>query len=85
MSAANYGSIHLQGIGSFRAIPAGDLKVGDVTIWNFGGLQTVAEIKPAGVKSVAIVWRDKDGKTYPARRYLATRLIGFPRQPGEVK
>ena len=83
MTARHYGSIHLQGIGSFRAIRAGDLKAGDLTCWNYGHRQIVHTIWPAGKKSVAIVWRATDGTIYKPRTYREDRLIGFPVQPGE--
>lgn len=83
-----YQSVHLQGIGAFRAIPAGQLKPGDITMWNHGSKQTVHSIRAKGA-SVWIVWKDvgKDGipNLYPEQRYSATRLIGYPTQPGEKK
>lgn len=81
-------TVKLQGIGAFRAIPAGQLKPGDITLWNRGYRRTVHSIRAKGA-SVWIVWQDtnKDGTThiYPEHRYRASRLIGYPIQPGEKK
>jgi len=38
-------TIHLQGIGEVKANPASDIKVGDILIWNYGGLEKVKEIR----------------------------------------
>lgn len=39
--------IQLQSIGRKNAIPAKELKVGDVLIWNFGGREKVVSITPS--------------------------------------
>lgn len=40
-------TIQLQSIGRKNAIPAKELKVGDVMIWNFGGREKVTKIIPS--------------------------------------
>lgn len=40
-------TIHLQEIGKKNAIPAKELKVGDVMIWNFGGREKITKITPS--------------------------------------
>ncbi len=67
-------SIHLQAIGQFAAKPASELKVGDKTVWNFGSTAIVASVRSHG-KSVYAVLRTEDGKVWPERRFLGTRLI----------
>jgi hypothetical protein len=67
-------AIHLQGIGLFTAKPAADLKVGDTMVWNFGGTSEVVAMRQKG-KSVYITERTKDGKEWPERRFLGTRLV----------
>ena len=66
-------SIHLQGIGQFTAKPAGDLKEGDTTVWNYGGTAKVVSVRPQG-KSVFVVLNDGKAE-YPERRFLASRLV----------
>jgi hypothetical protein len=69
--------IHLQGIGLFAAKPAGELKVGDTMVWNYGSTSVVHAIRAQG-KSVYITQQTKDGKVWPERRFLATRLVASP-------
>lgn len=66
-------SIHLQEIGQFTAKPAGELKAGDTTVWNFGSTAKVVSIRAHG-KSVYVVLNDGKAE-YPERRFLASRLI----------
>lgn len=40
-------TIHLQAIGQKNAIPAKELKVGNVMIWNFGGREKITKITPS--------------------------------------
>ncbi len=37
-------AIWLQGMGAVKGKPAGELKVGDVTVWNYGYKETVTKI-----------------------------------------
>jgi len=68
-------TVHLQGIGEVPAVPAGELEVGDVTLWNSGVKETILSIEPS-----------KSGKTFTAeietpsgyrgtRRLSVTRLV----------
>lgn len=66
-------SIHLQEIGQFTAKPASDFKVGDVTVWNGGSTAEVVSVEVKG-RSVFMVLKTAE-KTWPIRRFLATRLI----------
>jgi hypothetical protein len=67
-------SIHLQGIGQFTAKPAGDLQMGDVTVWNYGSTAEVVSLSRKG-KSVYVTLKTQDGKEWPERRFLGSRLI----------
>lgn len=79
-TAAEYdrrtGSIHLQGIGRHPAKPAGELVVGDRTVWNTGAIYRVESItrNPSG-KTLETTLRDeRSGQLYP-RRFALTRLV----------
>ena len=69
-------SIHLQGIGRHPAKPAGELQVGDRTVWNTGSVYRVesATLNPSG-KTLETTLRDEaSGKLYP-RRFAVGRLV----------
>lgn len=67
-------SIHLQGLGQFTAKAAGELKVGDTTVWNHGSTAEVVSVRTKG-KSVFVRLRTTDGKEWLERRFLASRLV----------
>ena len=81
-------SIQLQGIGKVHAKPASELKVGDVTIWNYGYREMVETIEIRG-NSVYVTLRcQKSGQLF-SRRFLQSRLVGIsseltpaPKLPG---
>jgi hypothetical protein len=75
-------SIHLQGIGLFTAKPAGELKVGDTTVWNYGSTAEVLTVRHKG-QSVYVTLRD-DKREYPERRFLASRLVACTGLGGRV-
>lgn len=68
-------TIQLQSIGKVRGKVAGDLKVGDVILWNFGYTSVVETIEFRG-KSVYTTLRSSDGKVYD-RRFLQSRVVGI--------
>jgi len=74
-------TIHLQGIGQFPAKPAKELKTGDTTVWNNGSQAEIVSVRDSG-KSVYVVLRTKDGKEWPERRFLKTRLVACTRISG---
>lgn len=57
------GRVHLIGAGSAVGIPAGDLRPGDVRLYNYGSTATVLEVRSKGKASVVIV-TDEDGQRY---------------------
>lgn len=68
-------SIHLQGVGEYPAKPAGELRPGDVTVWNYGYRYAVVAIAPTGSASVTVTSRDeRTGQEY-TRRHGRARLV----------
>lgn len=63
-------TIKLQQIGSVNAKPAGELKVGDVTIWNFGSKAVVDSIVKETKKTVTLRVGGYE------RRFNKDRLVG---------
>lgn len=69
--------IQLQGIGKRKAIVAKDLKVGMVTIWNYGFTETVKSIEFSKTgKTLKAVIVSESGKEYE-RKLSATRLVAI--------
>lgn len=73
--------LHLQGIGKVDAVKAKDLRVGDVTVWNYGSLAKVISITPSKTGKtlkVGIEYKDYHGKIVQSERKLgAERLVGI--------
>ena len=66
-------TIQLQSYGHAPAKPAGELKEGDVTIWNFGIESKVTGIVRETEKSI---WVQFEGRCIPViRRFLKARLV----------
>jgi hypothetical protein len=70
------GSIHLQGIGRHPAKPAAELTPGDVTVWNYGGTETVVSVAPKGKQSLTVVV-SYISQSYPTKgqQVQATRTL----------
>jgi len=71
-------AIHLQGVGSYGAVPAASLKAGDVTVWNFGHTEVVLGVEEASPKFVLVELRSASGATH-RRRMSKTRLVAVER------
>lgn len=73
--------VHLQGIGKVNAIKAKDLRVGDITVWNYGGLEKIISITPSKTGKtlkVGIEYKDYHGEIVQSERKLgAERLVGI--------
>lgn len=69
-------TIQLQQIGTKQAKPAGDLKAGDVTVWNFGFTETILSVVKETAKTVWLEIRSDKSGTIHTRRLLKTRLVG---------
>lgn len=65
---------HLQGVGRVPAIPANDLQVGDVIIYNFGYRSTVCGITPRG-KTQLVVHTAQLGGGFYQSVINRTRLV----------
>ncbi len=77
--------VHLQGMGDYPGIPAGELKPGMVMVWNYGGLErTTGEIqlsKTGKTLTVETEYRDYDGTIKPhVRKFKTTRLVVVTKQ-----
>lgn len=70
--------IHLQGIGKVKAIPANELKIGSVIVWNYGYTSEVSEIAYSKTgKTLTVTLRSNtDGKTYD-RKLGSNRLVAI--------
>ena len=69
-------TIQLQSIGHVKAIQAGQLEIGQVTIWNFGFTSTVVSKIKETAKTVILQIRDDKSGTLYERRFKKTRLVG---------
>lgn len=66
-------AMRLQGIGVVQGTPAGELKPGDVIMWNFGYKSVVVELLKETAKTVTI--RSEVDGTYYERKMGKTRLV----------
>lgn len=67
--------IHLQSVGKVPAIQAGDIKPGDVLMWNFGSKYSVDSILKETEKTILIQTTSlESGKTYN-QRLFKNRLV----------
>lgn len=77
------GSIHLQGIGRYPAIPAKDLKVGDTIVYNNGGTTIIRSKRKISDKTIEVVvesqGRSDKGKLY-TRQYRTDRLVAVQKR-----
>jgi hypothetical protein len=73
--------MRLQSIGQVQGTPAGELKVGDVTRWNFGDLERIVEIdfSPTGKTVYAkIEYMNREGVLVQTERTMRTsRLVNI--------
>lgn len=68
-------STWLQGVGCHLGKPAGQLQVGDVTVWNFATTATVTELISETAKFLTIGIEEK-GKSY-TRRLKKDRIVAI--------
>jgi len=69
------GTIHLQAIGEYPAIRARNLRVGDVTVWNYGSKETISSFGKETDNFITVNIVDRNGKTWE-RRLKKDRLVG---------
>ena len=68
-------TIHLQGIGEKPAIPAKELKIGDVTIWNYGFTETIIGILKQTTKSIVFQIKSNNTDYIGQRRLYKNTLV----------
>ena len=68
--------IHLQGYGKQHAKPAGDIKVGDVIMWNFGETSEVLGIERETEKQIIVSLKNERGFV-GIRRMTKNRLVAY--------
>lgn len=69
-------TIHLTGLGLVPAKRAADLRVGDVTLWNYGYRYTILDVWQKSPAFVGVISRcEKSGKEYE-QRFRNSRLVG---------
>lgn len=64
-----------QGVGAVPAIPAGELKPGNVIVYNTGSVSKVITVEPKGKASVVVSVLNHDGKIYEGIVYRRARLV----------
>jgi hypothetical protein len=72
------GRVHLIGCGTAVAIPACDVKVGDVLVYNYGATSTVTEVEGKGRGSVVI---RTGGEQWDVRTCRRTTLVAITDRP----
>jgi hypothetical protein len=72
------GKIQLQSVGQVDARKVSNLKVGDITMWNFGATEKVTKIEPSksGKTYKVTIKSSESGNTYE-RKMSADRLVGI--------
>ena len=68
-------TIHLQGIGEKPAILAKELKIGDVTIWNYGFTETIIGILKQTPKSIVFQIKSNNTDYIGQRRLYKNTLV----------
>lgn len=77
-SNTNTNTTHLQGIGRAPAVPAQELQVGDVIIYNYGYRSTICGIEPKGKTQLVIYTASHTGGFFRSVT-TRTRLFGIAR------
>lgn len=68
--------IHLQGLyGDLPAVPAGEIKKGDVLVWNFGYKSTVLEVIKRTKAQIILLLKSNDSGNTAERRLGINRLV----------
>ena len=68
-------TIHLQGIGEKPDILAKELKIGDVTIWNYGFTETIIGILKQTPKSIVFQIKSNNTDYIGQRRLYKNTLV----------
>jgi hypothetical protein len=67
-------TVHLQGIGLMNGKKANELEVGDITVWNYGYLETVVEIVKETAKTITVMMEYKTTEHMP---YQYSKVTGM--------
>lgn len=67
-------TLQLQSVGHVLGTPAGEIKAGDVLMWNFGMTSEVTEVVRETPKMIVINVKCSSGKIYE-RKMIKTRLV----------
>ena len=68
-------TIYLQGIGEKPSIPDKELKIGDVTIWNYGFTETIIGILKQTTKSIVFQIKSNNTDYIGQRRIYKNTLV----------
>jgi hypothetical protein len=63
----NTATVQIQSVGKCNGKPAGQLKIGDITIWNFGRTATFAGFKKETKAQVVAEFISRDGTKWEKR------------------
>ena len=72
------GKIQLQSVGQVDARRAGNLKVGDIIMYNFGSTDKITKIEPSKTgKTFNVTTKSSESGYIGERKYGADRLVGI--------
>lgn len=72
------GKIQLQSVGQVDARKAGNLKVGDIIMYNFGSTAKITKIEPSKTgKTFNVTTKSSESGYVGERKYSADRLVGI--------
>lgn len=77
-------TVHLQSVGSVPAIPASEVKPGDVRMYNFGSTSLVVNVFEKTEKTLVIVTYNKEENKYYASSARKTSLIPIIKRDQDV-
>lgn len=75
VNAAHPQAMRLQGIGIVLGTPAGDVKVGDRLMWNFGYMSEVLEIVKETPKTITVKTKSLDSDYVGEHKMGKSRLV----------
>ncbi len=74
--------IRLIGVGCKVAKPAGEIKVGDVLIWNYGITSTVLEVVKETRTQIVVMTKNNESGARMLRRMAKKRLVAYDDKKG---
>jgi len=70
-------TVHLQALGAVNSKPAGEFKVGEDMMWNFGLKNTIVSVEKETTKTITFSLQGSDGHLY-SRKFNKDRQVGLP-------